>query len=118
MRSELNLRGLDRANVAQSGNGQDRRRRVRVPMKCEVRLLRGREAWILAETLDVSAGGFYCLSGKPLPIGEILSCHLNLSAAVQCRNVMLHCTVEILRVDTRSPGFGIACRINDYTVAD
>ena len=118
MRSELNLRGLDRANVAQSGNGQDRRRRVRVPMKCEVRLLRGREAWILAETLDVSAGGFYCLSGKPLPIGEILSCHLNLPASHRSRDIALCCTVEILRVDARSSGFGIACRIKDYTVAD
>jgi hypothetical protein len=76
---------------------------------------------IVAETLDVSAGGFYCLARKPLPIGEILSCRLNLPSAVGSKesgNVTLQCTVEILRVDTRSPGFGIACRIHDYTVGD
>ena len=75
---------------------------------------------IRAETRNVSSGGFYCLANQSLIPGEILNCDLTLPASrsLSKSKMTLHCTVQVLRVDERTLGFGSACRIRDYSVAE
>lgn len=74
---------------------------------------------ILAQSRDVSSGGFYCLSGESLKPGEILNCVITLlpvPSHKKSRPVMLNCKVEVMRVEQRQPGFGLACQIHDFSL--
>src|SRR5438046_7535356 len=104
-----------------SDGQQDRRQHVRIPLTCSVRLLReGCPTCIRAETRDISSGGFYCLANQPLIPGEVLKCDLMLPASRSLKKskMALHCTVEVLRIEERTLGFGWACRIQNYSVAE
>ena len=105
---------------ARFSGGTERRSRVRVPVKCTVLLVRSRGAApIRAQTVNISPDGFYCLANQSLVAGEILSCDLHLHLTRRDGpKVTLHCTVEVLRVEERYQGYGLAFRIQDYSVAD
>ena len=57
---------------------------------------------------------------QPLIPGEVLKCDLMLPASRSLKKskMALHCTVEVLRIEERTLGFGWACRIQNYSVAE
>lgn len=74
-----------------------------------------------AETRNISRDGFYCLLDQPLTPGERIECDI----VVPTHDLLdpedfvyLHCSVQVLRVEKTGTGsgFGIACRIEDYSV--
>ena len=70
-------------------------------------------------TKDISSGGFYCFSHEPLTAGEWLQCTIVFpDRAPRSGGFALKCSIEVLRVELVDAGrtFGIACRINDYSV--
>jgi len=74
---------------------------------------------IVCRTKNISSGGFYCLSNKSLNTGDWLNCSILFSDTAEGRNgFTLECTVEVLRVEPIKPGecFGLACRIEDYSI--
>jgi hypothetical protein len=75
---------------------------------------------VRTEAQNLSAEGFYCLSPEPFKPGEVLECVIDLpsSKASPCRRT-LSGRVSVLRVRrVRRNLFGIACRLEDYLVAD
>ena len=100
---------------------QDRRTQLRVQLRCKVHFLRqGSSAQIHGETRDISSGGFYCFADEPLTLGEILVCDLIMAAIPTGRKsqpLTLHSKVEVLRVEEGKAGFGMGCRIQDYSIA-
>lgn len=76
-----------------------------------------------SETRDVSSGGFYCFTDEHFMPDERLECLLIVPLPEHSEGggqLCLHCQVEVVRVDISPPGgaYGIACRIEDYTVAN
>jgi len=98
-------------------SGQERRGRVRAGIAWGVRFLRGGEAQIPGRTLNVSAGGFYCVSEGELTLGEHC-CVLLIPANApndSSQFLYLHCQIEVLRVEPlENLTFGIAARICSY----
>jgi len=73
-------------------------------------------------TINVSADGFYCLLPEAVAAGERVDCTIRIPAHNQDRSdaaLCLQCRAQVLRVENYGvPGiFGVACRIEDYTVA-
>lgn len=108
--------------MARLESGTDRRHELRLPLNCHVQLIRKRSLGpIRAQTCDVSSRGFYCLAPERITASEILSCDLILPAIRsrrRSRQMILHCNVEVLRIEERLHGFGVACRIRDYSVEE
>ena len=98
----------------------NRRTRERVALRCQLRLYRPeRSETFEGETLDLSVGGFYCIVKEDFSPGESLKCILTLPAGdtgFDSRAVGLDCKVEVMRVEPTSQGFGVACRIDRYSV--
>jgi hypothetical protein len=99
---------------------KERRSRTRVLLRCPLRLYRrGRAQPFEGETQDLSSAGFYCLVHEPLHTGDCLDCILTVPGenfSFDTGNVNLHCEVEVTRVDDLSSTFGVACRIDHYSV--
>jgi hypothetical protein len=98
----------------------ERRARTRVLLHCPLRLYRrGRAQPFLGETIDLSSAGFYCVVDQPFTAGENLDCFLTVPAenfSLDTGNVNLHCEVVVTRADSRAEDFGIACRIEHYSL--
>lgn len=119
------------ANTSAAGRPQqstafpsDRRKRARIRVHWTVLLFRSEaDDAITSTTLDLSSGGFYCLSSIPLNPGESLDCTLKVpfhdpNGKHLDRN--LECRARVVRVEPQSAenSFGIACHIEDYHFAD
>lgn len=100
----------------------DRRKRVRMDVHWTVHLSR---KWhgipVESKTRNLSSDGFYCLSHEPFTPGERLECMLLIPAqerGSQEGALCLQCRVQVVRVETarEDGGFGIACRLVDYSV--
>jgi len=98
----------------------ERRTRARVLLRCPLRLYRrGYAQPFEGETKDLSSAGFYCLVRESFFPGDNLDCILTVPAenfSVNTGNVNLHCEVKVTRVDNRPAGFGVACRIDHYSL--
>ena len=98
----------------------ERRTRARVLLRCPLRLYRRTTPYPHGgETLDLSSAGFYCVAREPFSGGEHLDCILTVPAenfSFRTGNVNLHCEVTVTRVDERMEGYGIACRIDHYSL--
>ncbi len=98
----------------------ERRARTRVLLRCPLRLYR--RGWAQpfeGETQDLSSAGFYCLVAESLHPGDCLDCILTVPGenfSFDTGNVNLHCEVEVTRVDSLPSNFGVACRIDHYSV--
>jgi hypothetical protein len=80
---------------------------------------RGFSQPIEGETLDLSSAGFYCVVKERFETGDNLDCILTVPAenfSQDTGNVNLHCEVTVTRVHVRPDGFGVACRIDHYSL--
>ena len=98
----------------------ERRKRARVLLRCPLRLYRrGAPESFVGETQDLSSAGFYCMVGQSFAPGDDLDCILTVPAenfSFEPGNVNLHCEVKVTRVDKIPSGFGVACRIDHYSL--
>lgn len=98
----------------------ERRIRERVLLRCPLRLYRrGSGTPIEGETRNLSSAGFYCVARTGFEPGESLDCILTVPAekvSMDTGNVNLHCEVLVTRVDERNSEYGIACRIDHYSL--
>jgi hypothetical protein len=101
----------------------ERRKRARLALHWRVCLSRRTNHLVVeAETRDVSSGGFYCCTEEGFTPNERLECLLVIPlprGTNTGERLCLRCQVEVVRVDVAPPGgrFGVACRIDDYSVA-
>jgi hypothetical protein len=98
----------------------ERRTRTRVLLHCPLRLYRrGVSQPLQGETLDLSSAGFFCVVRERFEPGDNLDCILTVPAenfSQNTGNVNLHCEVVVKRVQARTEGFGVACRIDHYSL--
>ena len=101
----------------------ERRKRARLPLHWRVCLSRRSSHLVVeTETRDVSSSGFYCFTEESFTPDERLDCVLVIPlprGADTGERLCLRCQAEVVRVDIAPPGgrFGVACRIDDYSVA-
>jgi len=102
----------------------ERRKRPRIQVHWPVLLFRKdvQEA-VESTTQDLSSSGFFCETTVPFAPGEELICALKVpfhdpKGKHLDRN--LECTVRVVRMEakTQDSTFGVACRIEDYHIAD
>lgn len=115
--------GPDLMRIVDSGYGPDtdRRSKARLGLSWTIYLLRSTDAYPLeSKTINVSSKGFYCLAPEPFLVGECIRCTMMIPSFSGERRddyVALQCQATVLRVDTvEDEKFGLACRIDDYTV--
>jgi hypothetical protein len=101
---------------------QDRRKRSRLGLKLPILLLRTEsESPLRTETVDISNDGFYCSTTQPIAPGERLACVIALPAGSSGEEgrerLYLQAEVDVVRIVLNNgSGFGIGCRIFDYSV--
>ena len=99
----------------------DRRKRPRVALHWPVRLFRQSEGpWVESTTENLSSEGLYCTTIEPFKPGERLQCEIVIpgeSLGFSESSIRLQCHVTIKRVEHLDRGFGLGCRIEDYTLA-
>jgi PilZ domain len=98
----------------------ERRTTSRLALRWNLRLSSGTIGTIETETENISSRGFYCILTKPLVPGDSLDCQLsipNYGPGWVTRSIL--CKAEVVRVETRGsePGFGVGCRILDFTLS-
>ena len=103
----------------------ERRRRPRVRLTYSLRLRRPGEASLTeTRTEDISCEGFFCVTDRSFCSGETLQCELVIPSEQQgqavVQEMILRCRADVVRVVPRDDytGFGIACRVADYTITD
>ncbi len=102
---------------------RDRRRRPRLRLSCSLRLYRrGGAPTVVARTEDISCQGFYFTSEHPFELNERLEYELIVQGEETGYHseidVVLRGKAEVVRVVPKGlkQGFGVACRLEDYTV--
>ena len=101
----------------------DRRRRSRLHLTCSLRVRgHGLSGGFAACTEDISCAGFYFISDEMFTPGVRLDCDLEVGNGAVGSSpkvaVQLRMNAEVVRVDLmhRENKFGIACRIQSYTI--
>ena len=101
----------------------DRRRHPRVRLSYLLRLFQhGHSAGIETQTEDLSCGGFYCILDHPVLPNEKIECELLIPGELPGdpwdSDLVLRCRAEVVRVDPDplASTFGVACRLEAYTV--
>jgi hypothetical protein len=101
----------------------ERRRHPRLRLSYLLRLFRpGQSAKIETTTEDLSCDGFYCISDHPVQPHERIECELLIPSEQLGESsepdLVLRCRAEVVRVvpDRLAPRFGVACRLEDYTI--
>ena len=102
---------------------RERRSRPRLSLALPLVLTRSAQAErIETHTENVSCDSFYCISDRPLTPNEIVECELLIPgdsvSSVPEGDLWLSCHARVVRVVAREPqaGFGVACRLEDYTI--
>jgi hypothetical protein len=98
----------------------ERRRERRLALHWPIRLSSDTIGSFEATTENLSAGGFYFSWGNPLAAGERLDCEVTVSGGGKHpgdRVGSIYCQAEVVRVEAlgASPGFGVGCKILDFT---
>jgi len=96
----------------------ERRRRKRFPLQCSLEFESDREAFTSA-TVNISSQGFYCVVDRPVRSGAELRCLVDLMhghSTLSFPGVSLNCEVVVVRSDELENGYGLACRIKNYSV--
>ena len=105
----------------QAWNGSaDRRQSLRVPLHWTVYLTcRGVPHPSRSTTENLSRGGFYCCVTDPLTPGDHIQCDIIVPTHASQNPdavLVLRCYVQVLRVELMAQGYGLACRIDDFSV--
>ena len=110
--------GVMRLRHDSLGQGSERRRRPRVPVYWNIYLTREEPHRPLqSRTTNLSSDGFYCFVSAPFAVGETIVCDIAIPSHVTT-GLSLHCRATVLRVESAGDEsvYGIACRIEDYSV--
>ena len=109
--------------ATQAEGGPDRRRHPRLRLSYLLRLFRpGHSAGIETKTEDLSCDGFYCISDHPVLPHEKIECELLIPGPQVGdpweSDLVLRCRAEVVRLvpDALASRFGVACRLEGYTV--
>ncbi|MGO4885154.1 MAG: PilZ domain-containing protein [Bryobacteraceae bacterium] len=104
-----------------SETGVERRACPRVPLQwaLSIRRQEREEPVISSITENLSSHGFFCLADRPLAAGENVACVIKLPFPRELpASRALYCQAQVVWVRAAEDGrFGIACRIDDYSVA-
>jgi hypothetical protein len=72
------------------------------------------------KTENLSSRGFYCYLESPLVPGEVINCDITIPNYTTPDHEIssILCQAEVIRVEAlgASPGFGVACRILDFSL--
>ena len=100
----------------------EKRQNRRLGLRWPLRLQGGTIGTIETRTENISSRGFYCILANPLVPGDTIDCEVSIPnyggmAGGVSRSIM--CKAEVVRVETRGAGsgFGVGCRILDFTLA-
>jgi len=103
--------------------GRERRCRPRLRLALPLVLIApGNGAKIATSTEDVSCDSFFCVSDRPFALDEQLECEIMIPgeaiSSVPEDDLRLRCRARVVRVvpNGNRLGFGIACRLDDYTI--
>ena len=114
---------MSRTKVVNGNALADRRRRPRLRLAYCLRLSRpGERSLTETKTEDISCEGFFCVTYRSFCSGETLQCELVIPGGEQdheiVQEMVLRCRADVVRVVPRenNMGFGIACRLADYTI--
>ncbi len=93
----------------------ERRAQRRLPLRWQMRLSSQTIGSVETCTENLSASSFYCVLDEPPPLGEKMNCDMTIPTSGYRRTVGgIMCEAEVVRVDARQTGFGVACRILDF----
>jgi hypothetical protein len=111
-------------SVAGQESGLDRRSRPRLRLALPLALFRpGKADRIDVTTEDVTCDSLSFVSDRPFSPDDRLECELlvpgDALSSVPEDDLCLRCGVRVVRVEERGPqlGFGVACRMEDYTIS-
>ena len=89
-------------------------------LACALRLFRAEETrGVETSTENISSDGFCCITELPFSPGEQLGCEIVIPGQPAGHDALvLRCRVEVVRAAAHglSAGYGVACRLLDYTV--
>ena len=106
--------------IPENSAGEDRRRGKRMPLRCQVSLIRNSGMILPTTTENLSSCGFYCRVTSRLAPGEELDCYILLPSNGEQRcyqRVVLACRGRVARVEVVGEDrFGIGCQIDDYVI--
>jgi len=117
----LNLESCDPISSLESGRERRCRSRLRLALPL-VLIPPGDGAKIATSTEDVSCDSFYCVSDRPFALDDELECEIMIPgddvSSVPEDDLRLRCRARVVRVvpQGKRQGFGIACRLDDYTI--
>jgi hypothetical protein len=97
----------------------ERRRRRRFPLRCALEFEKEGQTFS-SSTLNISSQGFYCVVDQALAPGEKLHCRVDVMpghTSLSLPGMSLNCHVVVIRSEPHGGGQGVACWIENYSVA-
>jgi hypothetical protein len=122
MRTNTSTTVVEISTPSKRSTAGDQRSTPRLPLTYAVLLSRPGEAFgVVTKTENVNCKGFYCISERRFLPRERLECEMVIasgSSHFEGDDLVLHALVEVLRVTPRvmGRGFGVACRLESYTI--
>jgi PilZ domain len=108
------------ADFRQTMTNTERRLCRRLSLQWRLRLWSAAIGIVETRTENLSSRGFYCILETPLVPGDIVMCDIAIpNYSAPDRGVSsIACQAEVIRVEAMGtePGFGVACRILDFTL--
>jgi len=108
------------ADFRQTMTNTDRRLCRRLSLHWRLRLSSTAIGSVETKTENLSSVGFYCYLESPLVPGEVLTCDITIPNYTTPDHEIssIVCQAEVIRVEAlgTAPGFGVACRILDFTL--
>jgi PilZ domain-containing protein len=106
--------------MAAMATSADRRKRKRVALHWPVRLFQPGRPSVVITTENLSSEGFFCITKQPFRLDGRLQCEIVIpveSIGAEEAPLRLQCQVTVRRVEALRAGFGLGCRIEDYSLA-
>jgi hypothetical protein len=98
----------------------ERRLQRRLALHWRLRLSCGPVGPLETRTENLSSQGFYCILETPLVPGDVVTCDITIPSysSSDPRSSSIACQAEVIRVEAVGTewGFGVACRILDYSL--
>jgi hypothetical protein len=120
MRANISTTVIEISTPSKRSKARDQRSTPRLPLTYSLLLSRPGEALsVVTKTENVSSKGFYCVSELRFLPRERLMCEMVIpSGSNQFKedDLVLYALAEVLRVTRRGREFGVACRLESYTI--
>lgn len=104
----------------QTMTNSERRLCRRLSLHWRLRLSSTAIGTVETKTENLSSKGFYCFLESPLVPGEVINCDITIPNYTTPDHEIFSilCQAEVIRVEAlgTNPGFGVACRILDFSL--